>query len=69
MADAYATAFNAMGYEKAYNFANKNNIAALFILEMKPCHSRVSKPFSQPNGLAFMASFHLIVGGCFSRLS
>ena len=33
MADAYATAFNAMGYEKAYNFANKNNIAALFILD------------------------------------
>lgn len=33
MADAYATAFNAMGYAKAYNFANKNNIAALFILE------------------------------------
>ena len=33
MADAYATAFNTMGYEMAYNFANKNNIAALFILE------------------------------------
>ena len=33
MADAIATAFNAMGYAKAYNFANKNNIAALFILE------------------------------------
>ena len=33
MADAYATAFNTMGYEKAYDFANKNNIAALFILD------------------------------------
>ena len=33
IADAFATAFNAMGYTKAYDFANKNNIAALFILE------------------------------------
>ncbi len=33
MADAYATAFNTMGYDKAYDFANKNNISALFILE------------------------------------
>ena len=32
-ADAFATAFNAIGYAKAYDFANKNNIAALFILE------------------------------------
>ena len=32
-ADAFATAFNALGYAKAYDFANKNNIAALFILE------------------------------------
>ena len=32
-ADAFATAFNAIGYAKAYDFANKNNIAALFILD------------------------------------
>ena len=32
-ADALATAFNAMGFKKAYDHANKADIAALFILD------------------------------------
>ena len=32
-ADALATAFNAMGYKSAYDYANKSDIAALFVIE------------------------------------
>ena len=32
-ADAYATAFNAMGVEKAINIANRNDIAIMVIFD------------------------------------
>ena len=33
--DALATAFNAMGYKGAYDYANQSDIAALFVIEQE----------------------------------